>query len=131
MSIAFKLVSLNARGIRTFEKRKAIFAWLMKQQADICFLQETYSTIEIENSWKMQWKGNMFFSHGSQHGRGVLILIKNSLEFELKSVRQDSQGRFIILEALVQDQKFLFVNIYAPNKTRDVRCSKLFFKNCV
>ena len=50
----FKLLSLNARGIRSFEKRKAVFAWLMKQQADICFLQETYSTKEIENSWKMQ-----------------------------------------------------------------------------
>ncbi len=37
MSIAFKLVSLNARGIRTFEKRKAIFEWLMKQQAGIFF----------------------------------------------------------------------------------------------
>ncbi len=61
----------------------------------------------------------MFFSHGSQHGKGVLILIKNSLEFELKSVRQDSQGRFIILDALVQDQKFLFENIYAPNKTSE------------
>lgn len=78
MSIAFKLVSLNAWGIRSFEKRKALFIWLMKQQADFCFLQETYSTKEIENIWKKQWKGKMFFSHGSEHSRGVLILIKNS-----------------------------------------------------
>jgi len=54
MSVTLKLLSLNARGIRSFEKRKAVFAWLMKQQADTCFLQETYSTKEIENSWKMQ-----------------------------------------------------------------------------
>ena len=27
----------------------------------------------------------MFFSHGSEHSRGVLILIKNSLEFELRA----------------------------------------------
>jgi len=33
----------------------------MKQQADVCFLQETYSTKDIENSWKMQLKGDMFF----------------------------------------------------------------------
>ena len=58
----------------------------------------------------------MFFSHGSEHSRGVLILIKNSLEFELISVRADKEERFIFLEAFVQDQKFLFVNIYAPNK---------------
>ena len=58
----------------------------------------------------------MFFSHGSEHSRGVLILIKNNLAFELISVRSDKEGRFIFLEAFVQDQKFLFVNIDAPNK---------------
>jgi len=55
--------------------------------------------------------------HGSEHGRGVLILIENSLEFQLTSVRSDKEGRFIFLgEAFVQDEKFLFVNIYAPTK---------------
>ena len=34
-------------------------------------------------------------------------------------MRQDSQGRFILLEAIVQDQKFVFLNIYAPNKTSE------------
>ena len=77
MNFAFKLVSVNARGIHSFEKRKAVFGWLMKQEADICFLQETYRTKEAENIWKQQWKGYMFFfSRGSEHSRGVLILIK-------------------------------------------------------
>ena len=49
-----KLLSLNARGFRCFEKRKAVFAWLKQQEADIYFLQETYSTKRIENSWKEQ-----------------------------------------------------------------------------
>ena len=66
----------------------------------------------------------MFFSHGSEHSKGVLILIKKSLEVELISVRSDKEGRFIFLEALVQDQKFLFVNIYAPNKSSE---QTLFF----
>ena len=60
----------------------------------------------------------MFFSHGTEHSnKGVLILIKNSLEFELKSSKVDQNSRFIILEANVQDHPFLFVNLYAPNKT--------------
>ena len=46
-----------------------------------------------------------------------MIMIRNCLEFELKSIRQDNQGRFILLEALVQDQKFILLNIYAPNKS--------------
>ena len=79
MGVAFKLVSVNVRGIRSLEKRKTIFAWLVKQQADHLFLQETCSTKELKNSWKMQWTGQMFFSHGFEHSRGVLILIKKTL----------------------------------------------------
>ena len=39
----FKLVSLNVPGLRSIDKRKALFMWLTKQKADIVFLQETYS----------------------------------------------------------------------------------------
>ena len=53
-NVNFKLLSLNVRGIRTFEKRKAIFNWLSKSGADISFLQETYSTRDVENIWKKQ-----------------------------------------------------------------------------
>ena len=118
-NINFKLLSLNARGIRSFEKRKALFWWLMKNNVDICFLQESYSTPEVENIWKSQWKGETFFSHGTVHSKGVLILIKNNLEFELKSSKIDKDGRFIFIEAKVQDYPFLFVNLYAPNKTNE------------
>ena len=33
----FKLLSLNARGIRDFLKRKSIFTWVKQQNADIVF----------------------------------------------------------------------------------------------
>ena len=46
-----------------------MFGWLMKDKADICFLQESYSTPEVEKIWKSQWKGELFFSHGTEHGK--------------------------------------------------------------
>lgn len=58
---------------------------------------------DVFQSWKFQWPGDMYFSHGSNHSKGVLLLIRETLQFELKSVRKDSHGRFIIVEALVQD----------------------------
>ena len=61
----------------------------------------------------------MFFSHGTEHSKGVLILIKNSLELELKTSKVHQNGRFIILEANVQDHPFLLINLYAPNKTNE------------
>ena len=77
----FKLLSLNVRGIRTFEKRKAIFNWLSKSGADICFLQETYSTRDVENIWKKQWRGNLFFSHGTCHSKGTKYKVLNRIVF--------------------------------------------------
>ena len=51
-NLQFKLLSLNVRSVRTFDKRKCILNWLGKQDVDICFLQDTYSSNEIEKQWK-------------------------------------------------------------------------------
>ena len=83
------------------------------------FLQETFSTPDVFDSWKFQWPGDMYYSHGSNHSKGVLVLIRETLQFELKSVRKDSRGRFVIVEALVQDSPVLLINIYAPNKSNE------------
>ena len=115
----FNLLSLNARGIRDYFKRKSIFTWVKQQNADIVFLQETYSTPDIENEWKFQWQGKMLFAHGTNHSRGVLILFNNELHFEIKSEYIDTEGRYILVEATIQDSPFLLVNLCAPTKSRE------------
>ena len=74
------------------KKRKALLIWLQKQNADIIFLQETCSTKEVENNWKCQWKGPMYFAHGSNHSCGVLVLVRDSLDFKMKSMLTDNNG---------------------------------------
>ena len=61
----------------------------------------------------------MFFAHGSNHSCGVMTLIRKDLDFEDESCLCDPAGRFIILNATVQGVKYIFANIYAPNKVRD------------
>ena len=73
-----------------------------KNQSDIIFLQETYSTPGIENTWRTQCSGELFFAHGSEHTKGVLILVKESLDFKLTSVKSDENGRFMLLAAAVR-----------------------------
>ena len=115
----FKLISLNVRGIRSPKKRKALLMWLKERKYDIIFLQETYSTDEVEDIWRTQWQGELFFSHGTNHSCGVMILVRNDLEFNLKTIQVDNEGRYITMEAEVQSSNFLFVNIYAPNKVQE------------
>ena len=118
-TLDFKMLSLNARGIRSLEKRQALLIWLQKQKVDIIFLQETYSMKEVENIWKRQWKGPMFLAHGSNHSCGVLVLVRDNLEFEMKSIITDENGRYILLNAIVQGSDYILGNIYAPNKIKE------------
>ena len=46
------------------------------------FLLETFSTPDVFNSWKFQWPGDMYFSHGSNHSEGVQVLIRETLQFK-------------------------------------------------
>ena len=66
-----------------------------------------------------------FFAHGTYHSRLVAIVIRKSLDFKLKSVRSDEEGRYLILKTTIQDVPFLLVNIYAPNTTSE---QPLFFQ---
>ena len=125
-NVCFSVLPLNVRGIRDLTKRKSIFTWVRNRKADIIFLQETYSTFDVIDSWKYQWPGDMYYSHGSNHSKGVLVLIRETLQFELKSVKKDIQGRFVIVEALVKECPVLLINIYAPNKTNEATD---FYKN--
>ena len=100
--------------------------WLNERKYDIIFLQETYCTVEVEDTWRTQWQGKLFSSHGTNHSCGVMVLVRSDLDFNLKSVEADVQGRYVLVEADVQGSNFLFVNVYAPNKVQE-QC--LFFDN--
>ena len=50
------------------------------------------------------------------HCRGVLILVKDQLDFKLQSLKVDSQGQYVFLEVLIQDSPFALLNNYARNK---------------
>ena len=47
------------------------------------------------------------------------FLVRDSLEFEIKSVITDDNGRYILLNAIVQGSDYILGNIYAPNKIKE------------
>ena len=68
----FKLLSLN--GIRSATKRKALFTWL--NGMILSFFKKTYNTVDVEDIWRTQWRGKLFFARGSNHSGGVMILVR-------------------------------------------------------
>ena len=50
-----KICTFNVRGLRDKQKRIDIFSWLKKGNYDICLLQETHATKEVEPQWEQEW----------------------------------------------------------------------------
>ena len=123
---AKKLISLNVRGINNFQKRRIIFSWCRRKNADFVFLQETHSRKEIEIQWRNEWGGKLLCSHGSSNSGGVAVLIKNGVDCTIHSTIADTSGRYLVLKVEIEDKSYILTNIYAPNKDKDLT---VFFRN--
>ena len=57
----------------------------------------------------------MIGSHGTNHSRGVMILFQPKLDVNIEQIISGKDGRYILAEVLVEGEKVVFLNIYAPN----------------
>ena len=105
----FKLISLNVRGLSNFIKRKSILSWCRKQKADTFCLQETHSTVQKEKQWKAEWGSPIELAHGSTNARGVGIFFRNGFDCKISNKIVDPLGRYIALEAKINDEKYFLV----------------------
>ena len=67
----------------------------------------------------------MFFSHGSEHSRGVLILIKNTLEFDLGSIFRFNVVKSPLCTFCTVDEESLEHLLFFANRTILVKDSIL------
>ena len=69
-----------------------------------------------ENFWKQEFRGEIYFSHGESNARGVAILVSPKSEINVLNRFQDFEGRMVGIHYEHCREKFILVNIYAPNK---------------
>ena len=60
------------------------------------------------------WK-KIFHANGDQRKAGVAILISDKIDFEIKAVKRDKEGYYIIIKGSIQEEDITIINIYAPN----------------
>ena len=46
---------------------------------------------------------------------GVAILISGKIGFEIKAVKRDKEGHYIMITGSIQEEDITIINIYAPN----------------
>ena len=110
----FDVLSLNVRGIRDQIKRRSIFSYLKDQKANIYFLQETYSERADENIWRKEWGGELFFSHGTKHSKGVCILINPFVQPKVDYSYANDSGRIVLITITFNGQKLSLCKINGP-----------------
>ena len=79
------------------------------------FLQETHSLTHNEKKWKDDFKDPLFFSHGSTNSCGVAIGLCGLKSSHIIDKKSDENGWILIIDAKVNDEKFLLINIYNSN----------------
>ena len=57
----------------------------------------------------------IFHTNGDQKKPGVAILISDKTDFEIKAVKRDKEGHYIMIKGSIQEQDITIINIYAPN----------------
>ena len=118
-SDALKIVSLNVRGVSNFKKRRTIFTWCRKKNADVIFFYRKRIQIKQQKiNGNVNGARECFFHMAVQIHVAPAILINNKVNCTVLCTVPDPLGRFVISKVQVDDKVYVLVNIYAPNKDK-------------
>ena len=109
------IITLNVNGLNAPTKRQRLAEWIQRQNSYICCLQETH--LKTRNTYRLKVKGwkKIFQANGDQKKAGVTILISAKIDFQIKAVKRDKEGYYIMIKRSIQEEDITIMNIYAPN----------------
>ena len=120
------IITLNVNGLNAPTKRQRLAEWIQKQDPYICCLQETH--IKPRDTYRLKvkvWK-KIFHANGDQKKAGIAILISDKIDFEIKAVKRDKEGHYIMIKGSLQEEDITIIcapNIGAPQYVRQMLTS--------
>ena len=73
----------------------------------------------LQNKGHIQTKSEglekIFHGNGDEKKAGVAILISDKIDFQIKAVKRDKEGHYIMIKGSIQEEDITIINIYAPN----------------
>ena len=92
------IITLNVNGLNAPTKKQRLAEWIQKQDPYICCLQETH--FKPRDTYRLKVKGweNILDANGDQKKAGVAILISDKIDFEIKAVKRDKEGYYIVIK---------------------------------
>ena len=96
------IITLNVNGLNAPTKRQRLAEWIQKQDPYICGLQETH--LKTRGTYRLKVKGwkEIFYENGDQKKAGVAILISDKIDFEIKAMKRDKEGHYIMIKGSIK-----------------------------
>ena len=97
-------ITLNVDRMNAPTKRQRLTELIQKQDLYTCCLQETH--LKTRDTCRLKVKGwkMIFHANGDQKKAGVAILISENIDFEIKAVKRDKEGHYIMIKGSIQDE---------------------------
>ena len=111
---SIRITSFNVRGLKNNIKRHRVLNFLSSKFPGILFLQETYTTEGDKQIWEKTYKGEIIMSHGTNHSKGVAILIPEHTDYKIDTTITDTNGRYIFIDGNINGKRLCLLNCYAP-----------------
>ena len=74
----------------------------------------------MEQKWKEDFKGQVFFSHGKTNSCGFLTaFFEKETFFFVKKQDTDQEGRILILDVSINDFEYILINLYNANTEKE------------
>ena len=108
-------ITLNVNGLNAPTNIQRLAEWIQKQYPYLCYLQETH--LKTSDTYRLKVKGwkKIFHTNEDQKKAGVAKLISDKIDFEVKAVKRDKEGHYIMIKGSLQEEDITIINIYAPN----------------
>ena len=115
MGSYLSVITLNINGLNAPTKRQRLAEWIQQQDPYICCLQETQLKTRYTHRLKLKGWKKILYANGDQEKAGVATLISDKIDFEIKGMKRDKEGHYIMIKGSIQEEDTTIINIYAPN----------------
>ena len=115
MGSYLSIITLNVNRLNAPIKRQRLAEWVPNQDPYICCLQETHFKTRGANRLNVKCWKKIFHANGDQKKAGVATLITDKIDFEIKAVKRDKEGHYIMIKGSIQEEDITIINLYAPN----------------
>ena len=113
-----KLSFITNKGIQSLKKRLKLIQYFKSKigPCGLLFLQETHSNSKVEQKWKEDFHGKVFFSQGKTNFCAVLIAYFGTEKYIVKKQQTDHSINSYVS---IHDSEYNLIELYNANTEKE------------